>query len=209
VNNTGYGKLAIGLLGAWLVGAVSAAALHVFNVSAGAPPIAFGLAVITPIALFLLLFRASSGFRNFLLSLNPRVLTYVQSWRVAGFVFLALYVAGALPREFAFSAGWGDITIGATASLVALKLVEPRYRSYFILWNVLGMVDLVTAIAMGTLTGIINPHAAPTSIMTILPMSLIPTFVVPLFAMLHVISIAQALRWKQVRDARSGEAVPA
>jgi hypothetical protein len=38
--------------------------------------------------------------------------------------------------------------------------------------------------------------------MTVLPLSLIPTFFVPLFMMLHVICIAQARKWKVVSQAR-------
>jgi hypothetical protein len=34
--------------------------------------------------------------------------------------------------------------------------------------------------------------------MTVLPLSLIPTFLVPLFLMFHVIAIAQARTWKAV-----------
>jgi hypothetical protein len=33
--------------------------------------------------------------------------------------------------------------------------------------------------------------------MTVLPMSLIPTFAVPLFMILHFISIAQARQWQE------------
>jgi hypothetical protein len=35
--------------------------------------------------------------------------------------------------------------------------------------------------------------------MTVLPLSLIPTFAVPLLLILHAISIAQARRWPQLQ----------
>jgi len=38
--------------------------------------------------------------------------------------------------------------------------------------------------------------------MTVLPLSLIPTFFVPLYMMLHVICIAQARNWKVALQAR-------
>jgi hypothetical protein len=44
--------------------------------------------------------------------------------------------------------------------------------------------------------------------MTVLPLSLIPTFLVPLFMMLHVICIAQARAWKTASQARRQSAGP-
>ena len=38
--------------------------------------------------------------------------------------------------------------------------------------------------------------------MTVLPLSLIPTFFVPLFVMLHMICIAQAWSWKSASQVR-------
>ena len=127
--------------------------------------------------------------------LNPRALTFVQSWRVAGFVFLVLATYGILPRAFALPAGWGDILIGATASLVGWKLASADHRRSFMLWQALGITDLVMAVSLGTLAGVIDPHGIPTSPLTVLPLSLIPTFAVPLLLILHVICIAQAMRW--------------
>lgn len=200
---TSYAKLTSGLIGAWFVLTFTLSALHLIESAPGKPPLPLGLAAITPIVAFLVWFAASPGFRQFTLSLNPQVLTIVQSWRIAGFVFLVLAASGLLPLVFAMPAGWGDIAIGATAPLVALKLATPRHRTSFIVWQILGMADLVTAVATGTLAGIIDPHGIPTSAMTVLPMSLIPTFAVPLFFILHIISIAQARQWpaQQARPA--------
>ena len=63
------------------------------------------------------------------------------------------------------------------------------------LWQALGITDLVMAVSLGTLAGVIDPHGIPTSPLTVLPLSLIPTFAVPLLLILHVICIAQAMRW--------------
>ncbi|MGA8620508.1 MAG: hypothetical protein WB660_18540 [Candidatus Sulfotelmatobacter sp.] len=139
------------------------------------------------------------------MSLNPRILTMVQSWRVAGFVFLVLAAHGVLPSVFALPAGWGDIAIGATASFVALKRASPDHRKIFVLWQVLGIADLVTAVTLGTLARVIDPHGIPTNAMTVLPLSLIPTFAVPLLLILHVICIVQAIRWPVRQRSTMGE----
>jgi len=126
------------------------------------------LAVLIPIGAFLLWFLRSAGFREFALSLNPRTLTLAQSWRIAGFTFLALYAAGKLPGVLALPAGWGDIAIAATAPLVAMRLATFRHRRSFMLWQTLGILDMVMAVALGT-----------TGVVTVLPLSLIPTFGCP------------------------------
>jgi len=199
-----YAKLTAGLIAAWFVFSLAASALHLYRTGPNAPPLALGIAVLTPIVVFLVWFNRSPAFRKFSMSLNPRALTFVQSWRLAGFVFLVLAAYGILPQVFALPAGWGDIAIGATASLAALQLARPERRSGFILWQVLGMTDLVAAVTLGTLAGFIDPHGIPTSAMTVLPMSLIPTFAVPLFFILHIICIAQARQWAAHRVSPTG-----
>lgn len=192
-----YAKLTAWLVGAWFVASLSASALHLYQTRPDQPPLAFGLAALAPLIVFLVWFTQSASFRAFTMSLNSRVITLVQSWRVVGFVFLVLASNGILPRFFALPAGWGDIAIGATASFAALKLATPSHRRSFILWQILGIADLVTAVSLGTLARFIDPHGIPTAAMTVLPLSLIPTFAVPLFLILHVICIAQAVRWPE------------
>ena len=204
-----YGRLAIGIIAAWFIFALSAGAAHVFNQSAGGPPVALGLAVLIPILVFWIWFRSSAGFREFALSLDPRVLTIVQSWRIAGFVFVVLYFYGILPGMFANPAGWGDIAIGLTAPWVAMKLAEPGHRKGFIFWNALGLLDLIVAVTTGTTSGLVHPGGLAADAMTVLPLSIVPTFLVPLFGILHIIVIAQARRWPEVEGARSRQRVAA
>jgi hypothetical protein len=197
VTNAKYAKLLSRLIFVWFLFSLTASALHLFRTEPDQPPIPLGLAVLIPIAIFTIWSATSQPFRQFLLSLNPSTLTFVQAWRIAGFVFLVLYTYSILPGQFALPAGWGDIAIGATAPLVAMKLANPNHRKGFILWQLLGITDLVNAVGMGVAARFINPHGIATSAMTVLPMSLIPTFAVPLFMILHFISIAQARQWQE------------
>ena len=190
-----YAKLTGGIIAAWFVFSLGASARHLYTNGPNQPPLPLGLAALTPIVLFLAWFYSSAAFRQFTLSLSPRTLTVVQSWRIEGFTFLALAAYGILPGLFALPAGWGDIAIGVTAPFVALGLAVPGHRKSFILWQILGIVDLVTAVTLGTLASVLNPHGVAAGAMTVLPMSLIPTFEVPLFLILHIICIAQAVRW--------------
>jgi hypothetical protein len=193
-----YGKLTAALIAVWFAFAVSASALQLFKNASNRVGVAVGMAALIPIVVFSLWSAGSHGFRQFVLSLSPRVLTYVQAWRVIGVVFVILEARGVLPAIFALPAGYGDMAIGATASYVAWKLANPGHRSTFILWQVLGIADLVTAVSLGTTASLLSPHSIPMAAMTVLPLSLVPTFLVPLFMILHMICIAQAKTWKAV-----------
>ena len=186
MTNATYGKLTAGLIGAWFLASLTTSALHGFDTAPGRPPLPVGLAVVIPIALFLLWFAASKSFRQFVLGLNPRTVTLVHAWRLAGFAFIALSAYGILPGFFAQPAGWGDIAIGATAPFAALVL----------------------AVVLGTTARLIEPHAVATNAMAVLPMSLIPTFAVPLLLILHIIAIAQAPRWPKPERSSLRNAVP-
>jgi hypothetical protein len=199
---TKHGKITLGLLAVWFVAAFSISAAHLFE--NGSAQFGFGVAIaaLAPMIVFSLGFAASEGFRDFALSLNPRILTSVQVWRIVGFTFLLLQARNVLPAIFALPAGYGDMFIGATAGFVAWKLAEPAHRGSFIFWQALGILDLVTAVGLGTTARLLDPHGPSMWAMTVLPLSLIPTFLVPLFMMLHVICIAQARAWKTASQPR-------
>src|SRR5262249_58677150 len=89
----------------------------------------------------------------------------------------------------------GDIAIGLTAPWVALALVRrPGFAAsrLFIVWNLLGMLDLVAAVALGTRNRILATGAAgeiTTEPMAEMPLVLIPAFLVPLFFMFHLTAL--------------------
>jgi hypothetical protein len=191
-----YGKLTAGLIATWFVVALSASALHWFKNDENRVGLAVAVAAVTPILVFGLWFAVSERFRQFTLSLNPQLLTFAQSWRIVGFTFVLLEARGILPAIFALPAGYGDMAIGMTATLVAWKLANPIRRNSFIVWQLLGIADLVTAVSLGTTARLFSPDSTSMVAMTVLPLSLVPTFLVPLFLVFHVICIAQARAWK-------------
>jgi hypothetical protein len=202
-----YAKLTTVIIAAWFLFALSASSLHWFKNDANRIGGAVALAVLTPVILFALWIAASPTFRQFALSLNPQILTAAQTWRLLGFTFLVSQARGILPAIFALPAGYGDMFIGATATLAAWKLANPSRRQSFIFWQALGITDLVLAVSLGTTAGLLSPHGTSMAAMTLLPLSLIPTFLVPLFLIFHIICIAQARSWKSaVSNARLRQA---
>ena len=194
MKSSTYSKLTSRLIAVWFLVALSASALHWIKTPPTAPPAPLGIAALLPLVLFGVWYASSRSFREFCMSVDRSVLTMIQSWRVAGFVFLVLYSYHILPGMFALPAGWGDIVIGASAPFVARNWSQPRHKVSFIVWQVFGTIDLVMALGLGSTASLIHPDGIPTSAMTVLPMSLIPTFVVPLFLIFHFICIAQAYR---------------
>ena len=187
-------NLTLAILVVWFLLAVAGSLLGVFD-SEPRPPLPLGLAAVIPVALFAFCYLTSVRFRELVLSLDLRILTVAQTWRVGGIVFLILYQHGALPGAFAIPAGWGDIAIGITAPVVAWYWKRPFPFKTFIVWNVLGSLDLVMAVSLGVLAsatpvGVLAGDVT-TRLMGQFPLSLIPTFFVPLLLILHLISLSR------------------
>lgn len=177
----------------------------------GSPPFAIFLGVAVPLAVFFGAFSIWGAFRTFILSADLRLVSAIQAWRWGGLGFLTLYAKGILPGLFALPAGLGDMAIGVTAPWIVLALARnPSFASSrrYVTWNILGILDFVTAVSMGTLCSGAFPEitrvigGATTGAMAQLPLVLIPAYMVPLFTMLHFTALFQARRM-----ARSGEFV--
>jgi len=164
------------------------------------PPLTILLAFLAPPLIFVAVYRVSRDFRDFVLTIDLRLLTAVQSWRVIGVMFLVFYAYGLLPGLFAWPAGVGDFAIGLAAPFVLLAMLRqrPTWRRQVAWLNVAGLVDFVVAVGTGALSsnssiGIVSDTAARVS-MGSLPLSLIPTFAVPLWTIFHIVSLLQLAR---------------
>src|SRR5262249_50506983 len=150
------------------------------------------LGAVGPVVIFLIAYGSSTAFRAFVLSASLPLGAAIQAWRAGGLGFLALYKYGVLPGTFAWPAGLGDIAIGATAPWIAMSLVRrPAFASsrLFVVWNLLGILDLITAVSTGGITSALAtgaPGEVTTAPMALLPLVLIPAYLVPLFVMLHL-----------------------
>lgn len=188
--------LTVAIISFWFLLALGGSLLGVFD-SKQRPPIPLGAAALLPVVAYAICYLKWTEFRRFVLAANLRVLTLAQTWRVGGVVFLILHGQRLLPGVFALPAGWGDIAIGATAPLVALAISSKTDfpKKTFVAWNLLGMFDLVMAVTLGILAsasplGVLAGEVT-TQMMGRFPLSLIPTFFVPLLIIFHLISVAR------------------
>jgi hypothetical protein len=182
----------------WLLLVLSFGAAGAFVGPPGKPPLPMAVGVAAPLVFFFVSLRLSQSFREFVLSLDLRLIAGMQAWRWAGLGFLSLYAHKVLPAIFALPAGLGDMAIGVTAPWIILALIrQPGFAASgkFIRWNVLGILDLIIAVSIGTVNAFLAtgaPEEITTAPMATLPLLLIPAFLVPLFFMLHAAALMQS-----------------
>jgi len=190
-------------LAIWFAAVLTLAAAGAFLGAPGRPPLPVFAGAVTPLILFAVALRTSPSFRDFAMALDVRMIVAIQAWRYAGFGFLALYASHVLPGLFALPAGLGDMAIGIAAPwwIIALArnpdaIASARFRW----WNALGILDFVIAFTTATICAmtITDPAAASIAPMGQLPLVLIPDFMVPLFAMLHIVALVQAKKARAI-----------
>jgi hypothetical protein len=177
----------------WFLAALGASVSGLLQTGPSSAPIPIGVALLAPLILGVLAYARSARFRRLLLGIDLRWLIGVQLWRIAGAEFLLYYAHHELPASFALPAGIGDVLVGLAAPFVAVLAASgtSTARRTVIGWCVVGIADLVVAVTMGVLNapgtfGLLAGEVT-TAPMLALPLSLIPTFFVPLSILLHVI----------------------
>ena len=152
----------------------------------GSPAPLIGGYVVSMTLLLCILGFVVSPLRSWLLSLELRFLVLLH---VVRFVGIALLVSSAaesgLPGIFADRAGYGDIFTAITALALAvgfLPAVSRFHRRLLLLWNVVGIVDLLQALGTAQLSG----SSAMAPIVTA-PLAYIPLYLVPLLMFVHIV----------------------
>jgi hypothetical protein len=125
--------------------------------------------------------------------LDLRALVLLHVTRFVGLYFLYLYARGELPYDFAVPGGYGDIVVATLALLVAFvpMTAARRCRAIYI-WNVIGLVDILLVVLTALRLGRADPLALRA--LTYLPLSLLPTFLVPLIIASHAVIFARLKR---------------
>jgi hypothetical protein len=175
------------VLASW-AGLVTAAIVAGVFAGDGASRVLLPASQAIPIAAVAVLYRAWPRFRNYLLALDLRLVLAAQLWRVIGVAFLFALAFGQLPAGFAVPAGIGDLATGIAALAVVLSLGNrslTRRRLYA--FTALGVTDFLVANATG-LT--LEPPA-----LTVWPLAIFPTLMIPFFAVLHLVAVLQSRHW--------------
>lgn len=184
------------LLGLW-IGIVTAAS------TAGWPAIArpfpvMGIFVAAPLVAAVVA-TAWPEARAAMLSLPLPLLVGMNVGRVFAALFLLVAAEGRMSGPFPQSAGWGDIISGVVAlPLIRLARAPAQNKLVLHLWNAFGMLDLVAAIVLGVMSAPgsrLQVFPDPGSeAMTHLPLSFVPTVLVPMWMVIHAIIWAKLRR---------------
>ena len=169
------------------------------------PPLPLGLVI--PIGIGLVILPRFKSFATAIKLAPAWFLIGLQVYRVLGGNFIVLWALGApVPAIFALPAGIGDVLTGVLAIPAAIYVArQGRYwRGVGMAWNVLGIADLINALALGFLTspGPLQVLALghPNLVASTYPTLLTPFFAVPLSLVLHGLSLWQLRKHEQAQN---------
>jgi hypothetical protein len=178
------------LLGAWICLAAGVGVAGWLE-RANAPVIA-GI-VWTLTALILLACWKVPLLQRWALTVELRWLVLLHVTRFVGVYFFLLCSRGELPFAFAAPAGWGDIFVAALAILL-LALSNARNWRMLIIWNTIGLTDILFVVMTALRLGLEDQQSMHA--LREFPLSLLPTFLVPLIIVSHVLIFFRAVRLK-------------
>lgn len=167
----------------------------------GRPPIPrLPIAIFLPTIIALVLLLRSKRVTAMLDAMPAHWLVGLQVYRVLGGFFLIYYARGLAPGVFALPAGIGDVTTGLLALPAAAYVATGTAwgRRIGIVWNLLGLLDFVSAISLGAMSspGPFQVFALdqPNVLIGTYPTVMIPAFAVPTSIVLHMLSLRQLVR---------------
>ena len=185
----------LSVVGLWFVAACVAGLSG--RVAAMTPPLP--QVMIGAMTLTLILSGAyHAGLRAWLTQVNLRGFVAFHLTRYVGIAFLIMYQRGQLAGEFAVTAGWGDILAATGALAIVVFLRDPLSKpSLLALWNAIGLADILLVVITATRIALSRP--ADIQALLVFPMSLVPTFVVPLLIASHVLVLWRLRRLRVKR----------
>jgi hypothetical protein len=131
--------------------------------------------------------------QSWVMTVHLRWLVLLHLTRFVGFYFFVLCSRGELPFAFAAPAGWGDIIVAALAVLL-LALSNARNWSMLIIWNTIGLTDILFVVLTALRLGLEDGRSM--HVLREFPLSLLPTFLVPLIIVSHVLIFFRAAKLK-------------
>lgn len=177
--------LYIGIGAVWLVAAVVLAGTG--RLEGLVPPAPQLIVAGLTFAIAMMSARAP-GFRSWVDSVPIAGLISLHVTRLGiGIYFLYLARNGQLASGFAIPAGWGDAAVGL-AALGLLFAASPGQSSgnrWYRAWNWLGLLDLLFVVVTAARIGLADPDSLKGLLR--LPLSVLPTFWVPLLIASHLV----------------------
>jgi hypothetical protein len=154
---------------------------------------ALAVTVWTLTALVLLACRKIESIKVWVLNVDVRWLVLLHVTRLfAGAYFLVLCQRDQLPCAFALPAGWGDIVVAVLALAVVGVMRSELAKTLWFSWNTLGFIDIIFVVFSALRFGLKDWQSMHA--LRELPLSLLPTFLVPLIIASHVLIFVRLAR---------------
>ncbi|HVX88353.1 MAG TPA: hypothetical protein VG940_05445 [Gemmatimonadales bacterium] len=180
-------RLAPALLLAWGVAAAAFVGAGMLPRMPFLPPVFVGLGVL----LMLLFVVFVPGFAAWMKTVDIRAILAFHLVRFIGIYFLWLAGQGRLDSYFARTAGVGDI-ITAAGALALILVPVARERLGLIIWNAFGFADILFVV-FNAARGL-RAHPEGFAEFFHLPLGLLPTFIVPVIVVSHVVVLFRLRR---------------
>jgi len=152
------------------------------------------IALFTLVIFQLVLFNSLKNLKEWIYSINIKCLIAVHLTRFVGIYFLILYSQNQLPYDFAVKGGIGDIFIATTALLI-LVFVSSKNQirdKIYLIWNTVGILDILFVVVTAARIGLHSPESIENLLK--LPLSLLPTFLVPIIIFTHIVIYVRLLK---------------
>jgi hypothetical protein len=174
-------RVLLSVLIVWGLAVVIAAETGLFR---ALPPLLLAPLIALGIAVPVVVYAMTPGFRAYIAAVGLRPLTAFHIWRIgAAFVFFWYGAHNLLPETFVQNAGWGDFIAGCLAIVV---LLLPESRRGYLIFHLVGFADFVLAVGTGLALFLLkDPRMA--AIQT-LPMALIPLYGVGISGANHIMA---------------------
>jgi hypothetical protein len=175
---------------AWGAGVILLAEAEGLQQGLGQPPFKLAASILVPVGIGVLLWRLMPAIRHWTDSWDLAILVGIQTFRVIGTVFLFVWWLGALPAIFAWVAALGDIAVGILAlpTMIAVALKSSGWQARVRRLTFAGLADFAMVLSLGALSAegrLLHFAGGPTpAAMQVMPMVMIPGFLVPIFILL-------------------------
>ncbi len=128
--------------------------------------------------------------RHWVMNAPLRIFIALHLTRFVGFYFMACAARGTIPPGWAIPAGIGDNLVAAGALALLALGASPPWLVLF--WNSFGLVDILFVVVSAMRFGLRDWNSM--AFLRELPLSLLPTFLVPLIIATHLIIFLRAAK---------------